>query len=281
MSPSRLQSRLIAILAAIFMTALPLVAQTESDSVPPLTGVQVLELKVTPVDIDREKPEMPAMHYYDKHGEKLETPVRFLAELDTVTTVKSGPKYPIYNGTSVGLNVFDFIMMAAGQRRLSVDLSIDVSMFNWIFPVVELGMGYANAWPDDGRARIRTNPTLYGKIGFNYNFLYKSDPAYQVFVGFRAGYSDFRFSATHLQPGSDFYDVNEGKDLTAVHSTAWYGQVLAGIKVKIYRCFSMGWTARYGFRFKTTTSVEGALPWFIPGYGVGPLSATYSLIFTF
>lgn len=251
------------------------------DSIPPITGNQTLEIRVSPVDIDRGKPEQPAMHYYDRHGNQLETPVRFLAELDTVTSVKSGPRYPAYNGVSFGVNIFDPIMMIFGQRRLSVDLSAEVSIFNWFFPLVEMGVAYAGAHPEDGRSHITMSPTFYGKLGFNYNFLYKSNPDYQVYLGFRAGLSKFHFSASDLQAGSQYYGVADGRSLWGVGCTAWYGQALAGVRVKIYRCFSMGWSVRYGFRFKTTTTREGVEPWFIPGYGTNPLTATYSLIFTF
>lgn len=250
------------------------------DSVPPLTGNQTLQLKVSPVDIDRDKPRQPVMHYYDKHGNQLETPVRFLADLDTTTSVKIGPAYPLYNGVSVGVNIFDPIMMIIGQKRFSIDLHADVSLFNWFFPVIELGLAHADAWPDDGRTHINMKPTLYGRIGFNYNFVYKSNPAYRIYLGFRAGYSDFHFAATSLQAGSPYFDINGGKPLDDVHATSWYGQAVIGIQVKIYKRFSMGWSGRYGFQFKTTTSIEKAVPWFIPGYGTGPLSATYSLIFT-
>ncbi len=44
--------------------------------------------KITPVESDDEAPQKPVLHYYDKHGEKLETPVLYLAELDTATTVR-------------------------------------------------------------------------------------------------------------------------------------------------------------------------------------------------
>lgn len=257
------------------------VMQEPADSLPaPITGVQTLEIKVSPVDIDRDKPRQPGLHYYDKHGNELETPVRFLTELDTVTSVKSGPTYPLYNGVSVGVNIFDPIMMIAGQRRLSIDLHADVSLFNWFFPVIEAGIGYADANPDDGRCHIKQKPTFYGKVGFNYNFIYKSNPDYQVFLGFRAGFSDFTFSVTDIQAGSSYYDIAKGEDLNGIHASCWYGQLVAGIKVKIYKMFSMGWTGRYGFRFKTSTSREVVDPWFIPGYGSGPLTATYSLIFT-
>ena len=45
--------------------------------------------KITPVDTDPTKPPQPVLHYYDKHGNPLEEPVLFLADLDTVTNVKS------------------------------------------------------------------------------------------------------------------------------------------------------------------------------------------------
>lgn len=255
--------------------------ESQYDSVAPVTGNQSLQIKVTPVDIDREKPEQPVMHYYDKHGEELETPVRFLTELDTVTSVKPGPKYPLYNGTSVGVNVFDFIMVAAGQRRWSADISAEVSLWNWLSPVVEVGLGYANAWPEDGRCRVRTNPTLYGKLGFNYNFLYKGNPDYQLYAGFRAAYTGFRFSVTNIQAGSEYLGVADGADLAGVKATCWYGQAVLGIRVKVWKHFCMGWSGRIGFKFRTRTSMEGVEPWFIPGYGTGALSATYSLIWNF
>ncbi|MDE7097043.1 MAG: hypothetical protein K2O47_06085, partial [Muribaculaceae bacterium] len=37
---------------------------------------------ITPVESDDEAPPQPVLHYYDKHGDKLDTPVYYLAELD-------------------------------------------------------------------------------------------------------------------------------------------------------------------------------------------------------
>lgn len=251
-----------------------------NDSVPPLTGTQTLEIRVSPVDIDRDKPQQPIMHFYDRHGNQLQTPVRFLTELDTVKTTRPGPVYPAYNGVSLGLNFFDGLMMAAGQKRASFDIQASVSIFNWVFPTVELGLGFADAYPQDGRSHIKMNPTVYGKVGFDYNFVYKSTPDYKIFLGFRAGLTKFHYSVTGIQAGSDYYESSGGKNLYGIPATVWYGQLLVGLNVKIYRCFSMGWSGRLGFKFKTITPNPEIQPWFIPGYGTGSLSATYSLIFT-
>lgn len=237
--------------------------------------------EITPVDIDRDKPRQPVMHYYDKHGNQLETPVRFLAELDTVTTSGPKAKYPAYNGVSVSFNFFDAIMKLAGQQRENYSIAVDVSLWNWIFPVVELGIGKADAHPNDGRCHITTSPTLYGKIGFDYNFLYKSNPDYQLMLGFRAGYTKFNFSVSDIQAGSDYYDVADGKSLWGVRSDCWYGQIALGLKVKIWKGLYMGWSGRLGFKFKETTTKAGAMPWFVPGYGVGSMSAEYSIGYRF
>lgn len=240
-----------------------------------------LKPSVNPVDIDREKPEQPVLHYYDKHGNPLEQPVRFLTELDTVVNVRPGPVFPAFNGVSIGANFFDAIMMIAGQRRESFDIAVDCSIHNWFFPVAEFGIGYADSRPDDGRCHYISAPSFYAKIGMNYNFLYKSNPDYQVFLGLRAAMASFGYDIHDISAGSQ-YDYDDGPtSMTGLHATCFYGQVLAGLKVKVYRSFSMGWTFRYAFDFHQKFSDELYPAWFIPGKGTGPISATFSLIWTF
>lgn len=244
------------------------------------SGAALPAIKVTPVDYDREKPVQPGLHYYDKHGEPLKTPVRFLAELDTVAKVMSKPVFPGFNGVSIGVNFFDGIMMIAGQQRASFDVWADCSILNWIFPIVEAGIGISNASPDDGRFHFRVKPSPYVKAGFNYNFLYKSKPDYQVYLGLRACWSSFNYDITQIQPGSDYYFEDGPRDLYGLHSTAWYGEALAGLKVKIWKFISMGWSVRLNFGFKQKYSDPDYPAWFTPGKGTSSaLSASFSLIF--
>lgn len=106
--------------------------------------------KITPVESDDKRPPSPTLHYYDKHGDPLEEPVLFLAELDTVKKAQSKPVYPLLNSVSVGANFFDAVMLAAGQKHASFDLWADLSLHNWFFPVLEAGVGFADNQPDDG-----------------------------------------------------------------------------------------------------------------------------------
>lgn len=254
-------------------TALP-------DTVAPGTPLPRTPRKSSPVDTDDEKPR-EVLHYYDKHGNPLDEPVRFLAVLDTVTKPKSKPLYPLYNGFSVGVNFGDAIFMAAGQKYGGFDIWADVSLFNWFFPVVEAGIGFADSRPEESNFTYRTSPSFYAKIGFNYNFMYKSDPAYQLFAGFRAGFSSFSYDVEDVSISNGYWDETQNFSMRGLKANALYGEVLAGIKVKIVGNFSLGWSARYHFKMKVNSS-SASTPWYIPGYGAGsPFSVTFSAIYSF
>lgn len=236
--------------------------------------------KVTPVDIDDNKPPV-VMHYFDKHGEPLKEPVMFLAALDTVTKPRSKPVYPLYNGVSVGLNFGDAVMMAVGDRFGSFDIHADVSLHNWFFPVVEAGIGFANATPEKNNFTYRVSPSFYAKVGLDYNFLYKSDPSYRIFLGLRAGFSSFRYRVEDISISDDYWgETQPGMKVGPLSSTAWWGEALAGIRVRIVGGFSLGWTLRYKYPFSVASRQESR-PWFIPGYGANPFGFTISAVWTF
>ena len=60
----------------------------------------------------------------------------------------------------------------------------------------------------------------------------------------------------------------------------WF-ELVAGVKVNIYRNFNMGWTIR--MKYKISASVnEYADPWYVPGFGKyksSNIGITYSLIY--
>lgn len=236
--------------------------------------------KITPVDKDPTKPRQPVLHYYDKHGEPLDEPVLFLADLDTVAKVKSGPVYPLLQSVSIGANFFDGIMQLAGQKHASYDLWASLSLHNWFEPVVELGIGIADNRPEEGNFRYKGKPSFYGKVGINYNFLYKSNPDYQVYLGLRGGFSSFRYDITDITINSSYWDQTNRFSLTNQKGHALYGEVLAGIKVKIWNRLSMGWNVRFKIKGKVKGGTNSN-PWFIPGYSTNSsLGATFSLIYT-
>ncbi|MDE7160260.1 MAG: hypothetical protein K2O24_05400 [Muribaculaceae bacterium] len=234
---------------------------------------------ITPVDNDTEKPPQPVLHYYDRHGNRLQTPVLFLAELDTVKNVRSGPVYPAVSGMSVGVNFFDAILKLFGQTYSSFDVHADITLFNWLMPVVEAGVGFASSSPDNGAFHIKVHPSPYVKIGFNYNFLYKSNPDYQFWLGLRAGMANSRYDVWGITQSCDYYVEGGPTAYDGLRCTSWYGDVLAGLRVRIAGPVSLGWSLRYHFNFSRARKGMACPPWFVPGYGHNPLGATFSVYF--
>ena len=237
--------------------------------------------KVTPVENEDNKPPKPQLHYYDEHGNPLDEPVLVWVKEDTVR-VSRAPKAPLYNGVSVGVNFFDAIMRLAGQTYSDYDVWASVSLHNWFFPTLELGFGSADSTPKDKNFTYKCSGAFYARVGLDYNFLYNSNPDYNVFVGIRAGFSSFKYDIDNIIIGSDYWEQTGKLSLRDQKSTALWGEAVAGLKVKIYKHFSMGWTLRYKFRFHVSDG-ENSTPWFIPGYGGrnAPFSATLSAIYTF
>lgn len=244
-------------------------------------GVSGYAQDITPVDIDREKPEQPRLHYYDRHGERLAEPVLFVLDTDTVKRPGIKSPWPLFNGVDVGVNFFDGVLLAAGQSYASFDLSARVSLHNWFFPVVEAGLGFADTHPEDSNFHYESPLSPYLKVGLDYNFLYKSSPDYQVFLGARLGVAKVNYSIRDISVNSSYWDESAGFDITGQHAVPVYGDVLAGLKVRLVGALSMGWTFRWHFRIHTPAATESQ-PWFIPGYGASsPVGATFSLIYTF
>ena len=233
---------------------------------------------ITPVESDDDAPPQPTLHYYDKHGNKLETPVLYLAELDTAKTVRPKSPYPLFNGVTVGVNFADAIMSAIGQHHSSYDVSAMVSLHNWIFPVVEAGVGWGHHTENNDLFKVKAYPSFYAKAGVNYNFLYKSDPAYMCYLGLRFGMAQCRWDRTDIKSTDEEGEVTYLPDEMNRKCTSIYGEVLAGLTVKIAGPFSLGWNVRYRLGLHSS---GGESPWFVPGYGTGPLGFTFNAYFTF
>lgn len=233
---------------------------------------------VTPVESDDNAPAQPTLHYYDKHGNKLDTPVLYMAELDTATTVRPKSPYPLYNGFSVGVNFADAILAATGQKHSSYDISAMVSLHNWFFPTIEVGIGRGNYKDNNDLFKVKAKPSIYAKVGVNYNFLYKSDPAYMAYLGLRFGVAQCSWDKTDIKNTNEEGETTYSPDELDRKCTSIYGEALAGLKVKIAGPFSLGWSVRYKLGLHSSGGMD---PWFVPGYGTGPIGFTFNAYWTF
>lgn len=201
---------------------------------------------------------------------------------DTVATKAPRLIYPLFHAVSVGLNVWDPLMRAFGSKYGGGEIWAELSLHNWIKPVVEIGVGTADNTPDDGNFTYRSPLSVYGRIGVNYNFLYNSDPAYQVYLGLRYGLTGFSYEITDVTVTQGYWGDTQHFSIPSQHTTVGYGEVLAGLKVRIYKNFSLGWAIKAHFLFHESKAPYGK-PWYIPGYGTrgatftGAINIIYTL----
>ncbi len=237
--------------------------------------------RVTPVENPDNKPWRPGLYRYDKHGNALKEPVAILVDEDTVK-VDRKPTEKLYGGVIVGVNFCDGIFQIAGQSYANYNLEASVDLYNWIFPTVEAGIGVANSTPDKLNYTYKCGPAFFAKAGIDYNFLYRSDPAYALLLGVRVGFTGFSYDLTDVTIPSSYWQETGAISLLGQHSTAVYGEVLGGLRVHIYKGLHLGWTIRYKALFHASDSSNGS-PWFIPGFGSrnAPLSATFSVAWKF
>ena len=237
--------------------------------------------KLTPVDVDDNKPFRPSLHYYDSKGELLDEPVLFLSQLDTIRKKKRKHIYPDLNAVSIGLNLWDPIMAVTGQRYGGIDIWADLSIQNRFFPIIEAGVGYAHYTPKDGNFTYHGRPSFYAKVGLNYNFFFDDTDAYQLYAGIRGGFSSFTYDITDITINSPYWEETHLTEISDQHTLALYGEALLGIKVRIYKAFSMGWSIRYHHLFKCDNPAN-SVPHYIPGFGNrnGVLGASFSVIYT-
>lgn len=243
-----------------------------------IVSAQTNKGNISPVDSDDDAPPKPILHYYDKHGDRLEQPVLYLAELDTVKSARPSSPYPLFNGVTFGVNFIDAIMKIGGQKHQSYDISASVSLHNWFFPIVEAGIGWGDHTDNNDLYKYKAKPSFYAKAGINYNFLYKSNPDYMAYIGLRFGISHHSWDITDIKEGSDMAQETGALQLLGQSCLSVYGEAVAGLKVKIAGPLSLGWSVRY--RAGQHNS-HGKSPWFVPGAGTGPLNFSFSAYLTF
>ena len=128
---------------------------------------------------------------------------------DTILTTAPKLIYPRFHAVTVGVNLWDPLMRCFGQQYGGVGFWGELSLHNWIKPIVEAGIGTANYTPDDGNYKYKSSLAPFFKIGVNYNFLYNSNPDYSVYAGLRYGITNFSYEVNDVIVDQGYWGDNE------------------------------------------------------------------------
>lgn len=178
---------------------------------------------------------------------------------DTVGTDTVRNKY-VPTGIRIGTDLFALVRTRTGDKfhGWEVNGEIDFSRF---FLAADYGTW---GWDLLSDSASYSNSGDYWRAGLDVNFL-QNDPDRNVFfLGARYGRSVFteylevqRFDPIWGLLTDDFYHDNVN---------AWWLELTTGLRVKIWKIFWVGYTARFKFALTTDASDE-MLPYDVPGFG--------------
>lgn len=268
-----------AIIAVLLMLAamLPAAAQRRITPVnPSTTGTQ---------PVPQEKPVDPSrlVTTIDAQGRSVTVDTVTGREYTDSTLLKAPPpmEYPLIFEASAGINVWDPLMRAFGQKYGLGDIWAELNMHNRYFPSLAVGLGNCDMTPVNNNYTFHTPLAPYFKIGAAYNFLYNSNPDYKLLAGLRYGLSPFRWSVTDVTVDEGYWGTPTHYSLDNMSHTTGYLEVSFGLRVKLWRCISAGWNIVYHTIIHDSRSPHGE-PMYIPGYGTrkGAVTGNVSIIYT-
>ena len=190
-------------------------------------------------------------------------------------------KHPLLYSGSVGVNIWDPVMRAFGQRYGLFDAWVQLNLHNRYLPVFEVGLGQMDHRPKTSDFTFRVPASVYFRIGADYNFFYNSNPDYLLVAGLRYGFSPFSYEVRDIVLDSPYWDETAVFDIPSRNATAGWLELRLGVIVKIWGPISMGWNFKYSKMLHESKSAVGQ-PWYVPGFGTrGPgIGATFSVIYT-
>lgn len=188
-------------------------------------------------------------------------------------------KTPLYNGTSIGLDVYGIGSKLFGSDFISSEVSVDVNLKYKIYPVIELGYGTTNTTNDEGLHYKSSAP--FARIGFNYNTMSKKKSDSYLFVGLRYGFTSFKYDVNAPALVDGIWPGEIPFSYTGEKSNAQWFEVVMGVRAQVFKSFQMGWALRYRSRMSVKDNPNTS-PWYIPGFGTNKgttLGVTYNLIY--
>lgn len=178
-------------------------------------------------------------------------------EDDPSDTIKN--KY-LPSGLRVGTDIISIIKSQSGNKFDGWEVNADVDFYRY-YLALDYGSWARNETLTNGTYQ---NDGTYFRVGADVNFMLRDPDRNMFFLGARYAQSKFDESVSYVFTDPDFGDFQ--KSIVTTGIKAHWIEITAGLRVKIWKGFWMGYTARLKFA-PGTGSTPGFIPYDIPGYG--------------
>jgi hypothetical protein len=187
-----------------------------------------------------------------------------------------------FNGIGVSADLFGFAYSLLDEYT-SAEVAIEANLGNRFYPTAEVGLGWCNTQDETTGIRYKTNAP-YFKVGLNYNFFTsknKPDPDHYIYGLARFAWTGFEYDIETPPIIDPVWGGSTSLNLDGVSGNCSWAEIGAGIKVKIFKGFHMGWSIRYKIRLSEKRGNNSNM-WYIPGFGINKsttFGGTYSIIY--
>lgn len=170
-------------------------------------------------------------------------------------------------GLRIGTDLIAIGKTFANTPLTGWELNADVDLGRY-YPIVDFGMWKREQTLANG---LYNNDGKYFRVGVDINFLLKDPDKNMFFIGFRYGRASYS-ERVQYESVTDAYGTQQ-HILTNPSATAGWLELTTGLRVKIWKQFWMGYTARMKFA-PGTQHTENFDSYDIPGYGL-PFKGLY------
>lgn len=200
-----MKSAIYILLAAVLLAGASATAQERKRRMTPVDNPATTTQAVNETSADtariNAKRREASVSYVDDRGKTIYVDTVTGIEWTDSAAISRVPKmeFPLFHALSVGINLWDPVMRAFGQDYGLADAWVELSLHNRYKPIVEVGLGSASHRSPTGKFFYRSPMSVFFRIGANYNFLFNSNPDYQLFAGARYGFAPFSYlSLIHI-----------------------------------------------------------------------------------
>lgn len=211
---------------------------------------------------------------YSQNSTMIDRPIKYEESIDETNKSK------VFQGGDFAIDLFSPIQMLLSDYG-GFQIGFSLNMKNTFFPAFEFGYGICNHKDGYTLVKYKTSAPFF-KIGIDYNILKDKTQSNCLFVGCRYGFSIFKFNISGQDIVDPIWNISEPFDYENINTTSHWAELLAGVRVKIWRNIHMGWSIRYKKNISSSHN-NYAEPYYIPGYGTTTNSSSwggsYSIIF--
>lgn len=171
---------------------------------------------------------------------------------------------PFFRGMTVSVDAVGAAQILLGDYG-QYEAALRVNLKDKYYPIIELGLGKADAKDDGTNIRYKTSAP-YGRIGMDWNLLKNKHDIYRLFGGIRYAFTSFKYDIEGPDITDPIWGTTAPYSAKGISCNYHWVEAAFGVDVKIWGPVRMGWSVRYKRRIAYKKNDIGNT-WYVPGYG--------------